>query len=418
MRYPTLLLLALLTLACQHQPTNAVDVAAADTSIKAVTASTLPTVKEVAPPTFASPYFNPALADGFDFPIGTPDATGSYTDNATGTTHNGWYIAAETAESYSLGIHTGEDWNGKGGGNTDLGQPVYCAAKGIVLAADDYFSPWGNIVLVEHHYLENGTLKSIRSLYAHLDEITVAVGDTLERRQQLGTIGTGNGAYPAHLHFELRTPALYDQPVDFWPSAEGHDASWVLKHYAAPSDFINTHRTLTVPASLPSVAIASKGSYKMHHYAHGTLLGTYDIALGQNGKGHKEQQGDNRTPEGEYTIIQKSTGPFPGAMGPWFGSAWMRLNYPNAYDARAGLAAGKISQSECNRIEAAIRAGKEPTKATKLGGGIGIHGWSGEWTPMKGYQDLTWGCISINNEPLLEFYEAAPLGTVVLILPD
>src|SRR5262245_21414114 len=54
-------------------------------------------------------------ADGFDFPFGDPDGKGSYTDKATGKSYKGWYIATRFGERYSMGIHTGEDWNGSGG---------------------------------------------------------------------------------------------------------------------------------------------------------------------------------------------------------------------------------------------------------------------------------------------------------------
>ena len=54
-------------------------------------------------------------ADGFAFALGDPDGKGAYTDKATGKTHNGWYVATRFAEKYSMGIHTGEDWNGVGG---------------------------------------------------------------------------------------------------------------------------------------------------------------------------------------------------------------------------------------------------------------------------------------------------------------
>ncbi|HEY1080753.1 MAG TPA: hypothetical protein VGE29_00740, partial [Prosthecobacter sp.] len=48
------------------------------------------------------------LADGFDFPVGKPDAAGYY--KARGYWPNG---------------HMGEDWNGNGGGDSDLGAPIY-----------------------------------------------------------------------------------------------------------------------------------------------------------------------------------------------------------------------------------------------------------------------------------------------------
>ncbi|HEY0434675.1 MAG TPA: hypothetical protein VGC95_12445, partial [Chitinophagaceae bacterium] len=72
-------------------------------------------------------------ADGFDFAVGNADGNGAYTDKSTGKRYNGWYIATHFAEVYSLGIHTGEDWNGIGGGNTDLGQEVYAVGNGRVV---------------------------------------------------------------------------------------------------------------------------------------------------------------------------------------------------------------------------------------------------------------------------------------------
>ena len=52
-------------------------------------------------------------ADGFDFPVGKPDAEGYY-----------------RLRGYRANGHLGEDWNGKRGGNTDLGDPVYAIANG------------------------------------------------------------------------------------------------------------------------------------------------------------------------------------------------------------------------------------------------------------------------------------------------
>src|SRR5690242_3102640 len=76
-------------------------------------------------------------ADGFDFAVGDANGKGSYQDLATGTSYNGWYVATQFNEEYSLGIHTGEDWNGNGGGNTDLGQDVHAVANGLVAFAEN-----------------------------------------------------------------------------------------------------------------------------------------------------------------------------------------------------------------------------------------------------------------------------------------
>ena len=355
------------------------------------------------------------LCNGFDFPIGNVNGQGNYTDPATGKTFNGWYVATSMGELYDLGIHTGEDWNGKGGGNTDLGQPVYATASGRVIEAKDYGAPWGNVVYLEHHYQENGTLKKVFSLYAHLNELKAKKGDHVKRRQLIGTIGDGHNSFPAHLHFEIRTSLMENKPVTYWPSSDNKNVGWVKKNYFSPSTFINDHRQITVPSAAPHVLLAIKHEYKMYYYQSGTLINTFDIALSQESKGAKQIQGDNKMPEGEYRIIQKSRGPFGGSVSEYFGPAWMRLNYPNNFDAERGLRANLISPELYHSIVKANEKHSEPNKNTKLGGGIGIHGWKGDW-PLN-FRDLTWGCISMKNQELDELYDKLPLGTTVIIVP-
>jgi hypothetical protein len=168
--------------------------------------------------------------------------------------------------------------------------------------------------------------------------------------------------------------------------------------------------------ALPSVLIAHKGQYRMHLFVKGKRVKTYVISLGQSPVGPKRQKGDNRTPEGRYRIIQKAEGPFPGAYGPFLGPRWLRLDYPNEDDAATGLRQGLITPAEAEAIRTAIRGGRQPPGDTRLGGGIGIHGWFGRW-PGDDRQNLTWGCISVQNDDLKDLYERVAVGTVVVIYP-
>jgi hypothetical protein len=104
------------------------------------------------------------------------------------------------------------------------------------------------------------------------------------------------------------------------------------------------------------------------------------------------------------------------AYGSFLGSRWMRLNYPNTWDAENGLRKKMISRSQFEQIEKANLGGREPLKTTKLGGGIGIHGWSGNW-PGTDRQNLTWGCISMEKDELEALYSAIDKGCTVLIYP-
>jgi hypothetical protein len=126
-------------------------------------------------------------ADGFDMPVGKPNAEGYY-----------------RSRGLIIGRHMGDDWNGNGGGNTDLGAPVYSTAHGLVVYARDARMGWGKTVIVRHVYWEGGKWNYADSLYTHLHQIFVREGQQVIRGQLLGSIGTNRGMYTAHLHFEIR----------------------------------------------------------------------------------------------------------------------------------------------------------------------------------------------------------------------
>jgi len=361
--------------------------------------------------------FDTLLCDGFDFPVGDKNAKGEYTDLKSKNKYLGWYISVEFCELYEYGVHPAEDWNGNGGGNTDFGQPVFCIGKGIVIEATNAASNWGNTVVIEHKYYENGNIKRLRSLYIHLDSILVEKGQFVNRRQKIGTLGNNFGMFPAHLHFELRKDTLFNEPITYWPSGSSEmDIENIKNTFENPSEFINNHRKINNPIEDSLIAIAVKHDYKLYLFKYGKIIDTIPIALGQNPIGHKVMEGDNRTPEGEYYINEKELGPFGGAWGEYFGTAWLRISYPNIFDAKTGLENNLITISEYNAINKAINNKSIPPKNTALGGGIGIHGWVDFWD-ISISNDITWGCISINNDELLEFYKTVPIFTRILILP-
>jgi len=128
------------------------------------------------------------ISTQFDFPVGKPDAKNYF-----------------KAREFGQDKHLGEDWNGVGGGNSDLGDPVYSISSGYVSFAENISSGWGNIVRVVHKFPYHPEHSYVESFYAHLDEIYVKPGDFVQRGQQIGTIGTADGRYSAHLHLELRS---------------------------------------------------------------------------------------------------------------------------------------------------------------------------------------------------------------------
>ena len=121
------------------------------------------------------------------------------------------------AQPFRVTRHLGDDLNGIGGYNSDLGDPVYAAAVGRVVYAGVPGAGWGNMVILAHRALnpETGELEVIQSMYAHLDTVLVKPGQTLNRGEQLGTVGTGGGLYWAHLHFETRLGPYINPSVGY-----------------------------------------------------------------------------------------------------------------------------------------------------------------------------------------------------------
>ena len=163
------------------------------------------------------------LADGFDFPVGKPDATGYYKAR-------GLRLRAPQ--------HFGEDWNGRSGGDSDLGDPVYSMGDGIVTWAYDVRQGWGNVVIVRYAYRDpaNGQVKYCDALYGHLDRIMTSVGKQVKRGEQIGTIGSNRGMYPAHLHFEIR----HNISIGMGRNSVAADYT----NWADPTQFINKYRRL------------------------------------------------------------------------------------------------------------------------------------------------------------------------------
>src|SRR5438132_11622173 len=105
-------------------------------------------------------------ATRFDFPLGSEHGALAY-----------------NAQRFTENYHLGDDLNGIGGENSDLGDPIYAVANGRVLLARDGGAGWGNVIIVLHAFLENGVRRTVQSYYGHCDIILVSPRDEAHRRQ-------------------------------------------------------------------------------------------------------------------------------------------------------------------------------------------------------------------------------------------
>jgi hypothetical protein len=135
--------------------------------------------------------------------------------------------------------------------------------------------------------------------------------------------------------------------------------------------------------------IVKKNKRELELYQKCQLVKVFPVDLGENPKGHKLHQGDMRTPEGLYRVIEKRD------RGQTKYYLAFMLDYPNEND--------KV------RFEKALTRGLIP-KDAGIGGLIEIHGEG------KGV-DWTEGCVALINNHMEELFSRIPLGTPVWIEP-
>ena len=141
-----------------------------------------------------------------------------------------------------------------------------------------------------------------------------------------------------------------------------------------------------------------KKRHQLVLYYKGRMFKNYHAVFGRSFEpGTKLWEGDRRTPEGVYTIVEEH----PSRRWDWF----LTLNYPNAIDRR--------------RYEQLRDSGEVPSEdghPVGVGGRIGIHG-SDEPKLNRGDVNWTTGCISVDDEDIEELKRLLPKGTVVIIKP-
>ena len=225
--------------------------------------------------------------------------------------YDGWYVATRFGERYSLGIHPGEDWNGTGGGNTDLGQEVHAVASGRVAFSGDCGRLWGHVIMIDHVLYEHESRREIRSAYVHLRDRRVEVGEVVKRRQVMGSIN-GTGAHVGPSPWAVRSDATLSPT--YWPSSHEHDLDWIRGRYEPPTAFVSERRHLHVPQVEKTLVVVDTESRRMRLYREGREAGTFEVGFGQ-GIGRKRRRGDLKTPLGMYFVVEKSEVPFPVATG-------------------------------------------------------------------------------------------------------
>jgi murein L,D-transpeptidase YafK len=137
------------------------------------------------------------------------------------------------------------------------------------------------------------------------------------------------------------------------------------------------------------LVLVKKSEAKLYLIKDGKAFRQYRVVFGPNRKGHKQEDGDERTPEGRYVLDYKN------ANSPFYLS--IHISYPNAAD-----------------LARARQRGVDP------GDDIMIHGqpqredWDVELAQLFNWTD---GCIAVSDDDMDEIWDAVAVGTPIEILP-
>ncbi len=135
--------------------------------------------------------------------------------------------------------------------------------------------------------------------------------------------------------------------------------------------------------------VVSKTGRRMELYRQGAVIASYRVSLGLVPSGHKQREGDFRTPEGSYRLTRRN------ARSDFFLA--VQVSYPEPAD-----------------LALARRNGWAP------GGLIMVHGLPNvPKYPRERYLSTDWtdGCIALSNEDMLDFWLLTGEGTPIEIRP-
>ena len=135
--------------------------------------------------------------------------------------------------------------------------------------------------------------------------------------------------------------------------------------------------------------VVSKGDRRMDLYRQGAVIASYRVSLGLVPDGHKQREGDFRTPEGSYRLTRRNS------RSDFFLA--VQVSYPEPAD-----------------LALARKNGWAP------GGLIMVHGLPNvPKYPRDRYLNTDWtdGCIALSNEDMLDFWLLTGQDTLIEILP-
>lgn len=101
-------------------------------------------------------------------------------------------------------------------------EPVFAAQSGTVVnILSNASTGYGNVIIINHDVRHLNIMPSyLRTVYTHVDDIKVSVGDTVRRGQTIADM-SNSGTGGIHLHFEVHNISSMSEGYNSWSDGTG-----------------------------------------------------------------------------------------------------------------------------------------------------------------------------------------------------
>lgn len=208
-----------------------------------------------------------------------------------------------------------------------IGTPVYSIANGIVIATENKSTGFGKYVVIKHPNTPSGV---VYSNYAHLNSMSVKVGEIVTKDQQIGEIGNTGTSTTPHIHFQIDKESAEWHP--YWPFSfadmnaqglsffeavnAGLGKSNVKKYTINPMDWIeeNKSKTISVPQNINNDTDIDSASENIDTNEEPDVTITDDASDNDNSEEknnidntqkNKDKENDEKVNDQESKVLQK-----------------------------------------------------------------------------------------------------------------
>ena len=212
--------------------------------------------------TLSDPGLSAIAPAPFRGPVGTGTETPAFDGDAWYAFGGGFGYYQENGGSNGNDYHIAEDWNLNDGGVAEDAASAYAFGAGTV-AFSGSMSGYGPFTVILDHTASGSALNNghLYSLYGHMDDSYVALGETVAVGAPVGSIGA-EGTSAVHLHFELFEAQSYVTAINL-------SGGWLLDSELAAAQNV----TFDPSGTITSVTLGSGDTFA-RYFSSDYLIGT------------------------------------------------------------------------------------------------------------------------------------------------